>query len=132
VSTSLGSLKKRLQEDITPLDVAAAILYYFGEVEFTTDYEKLNRAFYKERENEFLKEFRFLEGRSYPYSELLDSIISRLSISGLLGCQNPDYRKFFIRKEQIERIAAGSLRKFSEKQKQEIKSLSNKILQQLK
>jgi len=132
VSTSLESLKKRLQEDITPLDIAAAILYYFGEVEFTTDYEKLNRAFYKERKNKFLKEFRFLEGGSYPYSELLDSIISRLSISGLLGCQNPDYRKFFIRKEQIERIEAGALRKFSEEQKREIESLSNRILRQLR
>ena len=132
MSTSLESLKKRLQEDITPLDIAAAILYYFGEVEFTTDYEKLNRAFYKERKNKFLKEFRFLEGGSYPYSELLDSIISRLSISGLLGCQNPDYRKFFIRKEQIERIEAGALRKFSEEQKREIESLSNRILRQLR
>lgn len=132
MNTSLESLKKRFQEDITPLDVTAAIIYFFGENEFTTSYEKLNRAFQKEKKSEFLREFRFLEGGSYPYSELLDSVFSRLSISGLLGCQNPDYRKFFLRQDQLERIEKGSLKKFSPKQIKELKSLSSSILKSLK
>jgi len=128
---SLESLKKKFQEDITPLDVTAAILYFFGDIEFTTSYEKLNRAFYKERENPLLREFRFLEGGPYPYSELLDSVFSRLSISGLLGCRNPDYRKFFVQKNQRDRIENGILKKFSPDQVEELKSLSNCILKSL-
>ena len=128
----LASFRKKIQEDITPLDVVASILYFFGDdAKFTTNYEKLHQAFFRMKENLLLKEFQFREGGPYPYSELLENVFSRLAISGLLGCQNPDYRQFTINKGQRGRIEAGSLKKFSGEQIRELKSISREIQENL-
>jgi len=132
LEASLESLKKKFESEVTPMDVIAGILYFFGETEFSTNYERLNNAFYKEKENQFLKEFRFREGGPYPYSELLDNVFSRLSVSGLLGCQNPDYRQFTMNENQIKRIEKGPLKKFSSGQIIELKSLSRRIKENLR
>lgn len=128
---ALEVLKKEMQEDITPLDVVAGILYFFVEEEFPTDYEKLHRAFYKVKDNELLKEFSFRKGGPFPYSELLENVFSRLTISGLLGCRNPDYDRFTIEKKQRERIARGSITKFSSEKKKKLASLSKRIQKDL-
>jgi hypothetical protein len=126
-------IERKLQEDITPFDVVAGVIYFFGEDKpFPTNYEKLHRTFYAEKNNPFLKEFRFREGGPYPYSELLESVFSRLAISGLLGCQNPDYRQFITNKRQLNEIRRSSLRKFSKEGQQELKFLSLQIQRKLK
>lgn len=128
---ALESLKERFQKDVTPLDVVTGIVYFFKKDEFSTDYGKLHKAFYKVRGNGFLKEFTFRKGGPYPYSELLENVFARMAISGLLGCQNPDYRQFTITREQRKRIREGLLKKFSRSQKKELKSLSLKIQKKL-
>lgn len=109
----LELLKTELQKNITPLDIVGAILFFFEKDEFSTDYEKLHEAFYKVKDSPLLDEFSFRKGGPYPYSELLENIFSRLTISGLLGCKNPDYRKFTISQKQRKRIKNGILNNFS-------------------
>lgn len=129
---TLNSIKRKLQEDITPFDVVAGVIYFLGKDEpFPTNYEKLHSAFYAERNNPFLKEFKFREGGPYPYSELLESVFSRLAISGLLGCENPDYRQFVTNEHQLKEIKLSSLRKFSKKQQEELRTLSLRIQEKL-
>ncbi|TET80018.1 MAG: hypothetical protein E3J41_00370 [Candidatus Cloacimonadota bacterium] len=131
MSTSLDSLRERFRKDVTPLDIAAGILFFFGKIEFTTSYERLNSAFYKEKDNPLLGEFRFREGGSYPYSALLENVFSRLSKSGLISCLNPDYRLFEIGEKQLERIEKGVLKKFSKEKIRDLKSLSQRIKKNL-
>lgn len=128
---TLESLKERFQKDVTPLDVVASILYFFEKDEFSTDYGMLHKAFYKVRDNGILKEFTFRKGGPYPYSELLENVFARMTLSGLLGCQNPDYRQFTIDKKQRKRIKEGLLKKFSKSQKKDLESLSLKIQKSL-
>lgn len=123
----LEVLKKELQKNITPLDVVGGILFFLEEDEFSTDYEKLHKAFYKVKDNNLLNEFSFRKGGPFPYSELLENIFSRLTISGLLGCSNPDYRKFTISGKQRKRIEEGILNKFSKSQKKDLASISKRI-----
>lgn len=133
MQVSKESLKQKLQEDIAPLDVVAGVIYFFGkDASFTTNYKKLHEAFYAERNNSLIKEFRFKESVPYPYSELLESVFSRIAISGLLGCKNPDYSKYTVTSVQLNKIRSSILPKFSETQQQELKSLSQRIQANLK
>jgi hypothetical protein len=126
-------LKQKLQEDITPLDVVASVIYFFGEnASFPTNYKKLHQAFFVEKKSKFFKEFNFKESGPYPYSELLESVFSRIAISGLLGCKNPDFRKYIMTSDQLRKIKAGSLKKFSETDQEELKVLSQRIQANLK
>jgi hypothetical protein len=133
VQVSKEDFKRKLQEDQTPFDVVASIIYFFGkDASFSTDYKKLHSAFYAERKNDFIKEFRFKEAGPYPYSELLESVLSRIAISGLLSCQNPDYRKYEVTTRQLDRIKSSSLKKFSAEQLEELEALSKRIKENLK
>lgn len=123
----MTALKEKFQKDITPLDIVAGIVYFFGRTVFSTGYEKLNRAFYGEKDNPLLKEFKFKEMGPYPYSELLESVFSRLSNAGLLTRNNPDLEQYEIKQKHIERIEAGSLTKFSNPQLIELEALSVRI-----
>ena len=132
VADSLLSLKEEFEREITPLDVLAGVLYFFGDnVEFTTNYEKIHRAFNELRDTPLLKEFIFLGGGPYPYSELLENVFSRLSISGLIRCENPDYRRFRITEEQRRRIEESVLKKFSNSQREQLREISRHILERL-
>ena len=125
-------LRKSIERDITPLDVIAGILFHFEDnATFTTNYEKLHRAFYAVKNYPLLKEFKFLERGVYPYSELLESVFSRLAISGLLSCLNPDYRQYTLNNDQRERIRIGILKKFDPRQMEELKSIGQEILSNL-
>jgi hypothetical protein len=128
---SLELLKNEMKNDITPLDVISSVLYYLKEDEFSTNYEKIHRAFFKVKDSELLKEFAFRTSGPYPYSELLENVFSRLTISGLLGCRNPDFERFTIEEKQRKRIEKGALRKFSEEQKKELASISKIIRKDL-
>lgn len=124
----IAAFKAKIIVDPTPLDVIAGILSYFDEEEFTTDFEKIHSQFFEFREVELFKEFSFRDNGIYPYSELLEDIFSRLSVSGLLTCQNPIYQRFEIKERQKEIIRRTSLRKFNEPQKRELERIS-KIIQ---
>jgi hypothetical protein len=125
-------LKKRLQDEITPFDVVAGVIYFFGkDSSFSTNYKKLHKAFYTEKNSELFNEFKFRESRPYPYSELLESVFSRIAISGLLGCKNPDYRSYTVTDVQIKRIESTSLKKFSAVQIEELKQASCRIKKSL-
>jgi hypothetical protein len=133
VEVTREAFKKRLQEDITPLDVVAGILYYFGEgATFPTDYQKLHESFYAERANSLVQEFKFKESGPYPYSELLESVFARIAISGLLGCKNPDYSKYTVSSAQLKKIETSALKKFSQDKKEELRELSQRIRTRLK
>ena len=131
MSETLAALKERFRKDITPLDVVAGIVYYFGTIEFSTSYEDLNRAFSQEKNDPFLKEFKFKVG-AYPYSELLESVFSRMTNAGLLSRSNPDLRQYEIKQKHISRIEAGVLTKFSDTQKRGLRELSTRILRNLR
>ena len=124
----IAAFKARIVVDPTPLDVIAGILSYFDKEEFTTDFDKIHSQFFAFRDEELFKEFSFKDNGIYPYSELLEDIFSRLSVSGLLTCQNPIYQRFEIKEKQKEIIRKTSLRKFSDPQKQELERIS-KIIQ---
>lgn len=130
LSETLAALKERFHKDITPLDVVAGIVYYFGTTEFSTGYEKVNRAFYQERNDPLLQEFKFKVG-PYPYSELLESVFSRMTNAGLLSRSNPDLRQYEVKQKHVDRIEAGILTKFSEEQQRELRDLSRRIRRNL-
>ncbi len=126
-------LKQKFQDEITPLDVVAGVIYFFGkDTTFSANYKQLHKAFFAERNNYLFKEFKFRENGPYPYSELLETVFSRIAIAGLLGCKNPDYQSYIVSDKQLKRIASGSLCKFSEKQQIELKQASQRIKSNLK
>jgi hypothetical protein len=128
----IKTFKDENKKDKTPLDTLAMILYYFGdESEFTTDYKELHEAFYEFRNEKYFKEFTFKETGLYPYSELLEKIMSQLSIAGLLNCFNPVYRKFEISKESRERIEKSSFIKFNDEERKELREISKQIQSKL-
>ncbi len=129
----IANFKRKIDADITPLDVLEGILFYFNEKKskFTTNNEKIHKAFYDFRDDDLFKEFSFLDGGLYPYSELLDNLFSRLSISGRLNCQNPVYQIFEIDKKQKNLIKKTSLKKFKIEQKERLKKISEVIQNKL-
>ena len=133
MEVSRENMKQRLQEEITPLDVVAGVIYFFGkDASFPTDYKSLHKAFFSEKDNALFKEFKFKETGPYPYSELLESVFSRIAISGLLGCKNPDYRSYTVTSGQIRKIKSSSLGKFSKPQLLQLKCISQRIKSNLK
>jgi hypothetical protein len=125
-------LKQKFQEEITPLDIVSGVIYFFGKnASFPTNYKKLHSAFFAEKNNELFREFKFRENGPYPYSELLESVFSRIAIAGLLGCRNPDYRSYIVTSTQLKRIEKTSLKKFSETQCRELKAASQRIKMKL-
>jgi len=124
----IETLKENMNKTIFPLDVIAGILYYFGkDVEFSTNHERIQRAFYKHKEDPILGAFKFKKGGPYPYSELLENTFTRITISGLLSCYNPDYKIFKINEGQIDRINNNSLNKFKPELRERLKKISEEI-----
>lgn len=126
-------LKKKVSNDlskfVTPDDRLAIILYHFPKTQFTTDYEPLHSSLSKiaKKHPKFFEEFYFHEGRTYPYSGMLEEIFFRLQNSGLLVCENPDYKTFVIKKKARRRMEKKIIPRFSARELKEAEKISGEL-----
>lgn len=111
----------------TALDILKAILKFLDVPTMQknpVDFHKTVRILRQDsRFRGLLAEFDFDESGINPYSELLDSLMYRLEISGVLGTINPRNTKYAIRIEFLQGVED----KFGSDELKSIKELSSEF-----
>lgn len=131
MTSTLDDLKRKIENRITPMDLISSIMVNFENKDaITTDYKRLHSAFFKISSDDLMDEFRFFHSGLYPYSPLLEDVLQRMAVSGLISCMNPIYEKYQISSDQSEKLRK-SLSKFDAPQKSRLKELSATVEREL-
>jgi len=103
--------------DIAPDDVVGAVLGYSGLSQFSSSKKFLHTNFYKFYRQgmtqcpELFDQFVFSSGESYPFSRLLERVLIRLQVAGVIVADNPKYRAYRMEKEERRHMIANSERR---------------------
>jgi len=125
--SSLELLKRKIQETTTPLDVVSSILLNFeNRSTITTDYNKLHTAFFEIAGDELFSSFRFFKTGLYPFSPLLEDVLQRMAVSGMISCMNPIYENYKITEIQETKLRK-RYEKFSGPQREQLAELGHRV-----
>jgi len=126
------SREERIAELLSPSadDIIAAIVAFLPQV-FSADYQTIHRAFatfkQKKEYQDILQDFEFVGTSPYPYSPLLERVLSRLQEDRLLSARNPDYQVYLTSDTSRTAIQQRIITKFSELQKRKLKKLAEEL-----
>ncbi len=122
--SKIAEIKERYKTTRTPLDTLKAIFKFLGIPTLQKNPIDFHRTIRNlKQQSKFcgvLKDFDFDDSGINPYSDLLDSLMYRLEISGVLGPVNPHNAEYAIRVEYLQGVED----KFDEDELKVIKDLS--------
>lgn len=123
--SKIMEIKERHKRTRTSLDVLKGILKFSGMCSMQKDPIAFQKAIWQLKQEgrfvELLNDFSFDESGINPYSDLLDSLIYRLEISGVFGTINPRNMEYAIKIDYLQGVES----KFNDDELSTIKCLSD-------
>jgi hypothetical protein len=108
-----------------PDDVIAGVLGSLEVSIFTSDASRIHPALACLREKyPVLRGFTFSTGDLYPFSRLLERVLTRLQLARLIGMDNPDYERYRISDGAKKFIQDEVLPRFTPDQQAEIRAIA--------
>lgn len=112
-----------------PDDIIAAMLYYvattFEKRYFSGDARLIHAplAELKRKGNPLLQKFPFSENDIFPFSRVLEDVLTRLQISRIIGMENPDFERYEIKTAAQDYVEREIISRFDDSEKEEIKKI---------
>lgn len=108
----MGQDSRQLVEALTVDDVIASVLILSDLRQFSANPRVIHSAFHELAKSAKIKELddlRFSEDEKFPFSRVLEQVMFRLEMSGLIVLRNPDYDMYEVdgkrRRDFLKKIA---------------------------
>ncbi|MFC1613431.1 hypothetical protein ACFL23_03820 [Patescibacteria group bacterium] len=117
-----------------PGDIIGGMFFYFYSESpnlpfFVGDLKKIHEAIFELRKSyPILKSFPFSEKEVSHFSRLLESVLHRLQLSRIIGMENPDFKRFIVKKPAVKYLEESIIPLFNEEEKQQLKKIGKEFL----
>lgn len=130
--------KATLDERFLPDDVVAGMLYFYcAELDlnnFTGKKGKIHEAFFsmKQGHGDLLRRFNFTTDEKYPFSRMLEGVLSRLQLSRIIGMENPYFEKYEVKEKARVYLESIATKRFNEQERKELKEMAKAFSEKCK
>ena len=127
----LSAMRKEAAEapPYVPDDVVAGVLSFLKVNLITGNAEPIHRTLSRLRANHaVLQDFTFSSTTRYPFSRLLEEVLTRLQLARVIGMDNPDYDRYRINTSAKKIIQDEVVkRRFTEDERRQLEEIAGEL-----